>query len=186
VYAPHAPDSAGPCRNCLEAQFATNTMTQADGDLPNSSRTEEERRQSAHQPVAQRDVRRRLASTPQGEQLLLEQEILRDHRAHAAGAAQLRSHDGQVKQGEQELLHARDSVGQTSGARNVGSPWIQRENWQFETHPRKLDPEQAVGCGQNQARSARAFQHQELVPQCEHLEVQRRALANQRTYRMQD
>ena len=27
-----------------------------------------------------------------------------------------RGHDGQVKQGEQEGLHARDSVGQTSGA----------------------------------------------------------------------
>jgi hypothetical protein len=48
--------------------------------------------------------------------LLLEQEILRDHRSHATGATQLRGHDGQVKQCEQEVLHARDSVGQTSGA----------------------------------------------------------------------
>ena len=46
---------------------------------------------------------------------------------------------------------------------------------------REPDPEQAVGYGQ--ARSARTFQHQELVPQCEHVEVQRRACANQRTYR---
>ena len=30
--------------------------------------------------------------------------------------AQRRGHDGQVKQSEQEVLHARDSVGQTSGA----------------------------------------------------------------------
>src|SRR5438132_13822183 len=37
------------------------------------------------------------------------------------GATQLRGHDGQVKQGEQEFLHARDSVGQTSGATQVAS-----------------------------------------------------------------
>ena len=48
--------------------------------------------------------------------MLLEQEILRDHRSHATGATQLRGHDGQVQQGEQEVLHARVSVGQTSGA----------------------------------------------------------------------
>jgi hypothetical protein len=43
-------------------------------------------------------------------------EILRDHRSHATGATQLRGHDGQVKEGEQKVRHARDSVGQTSGA----------------------------------------------------------------------
>ena len=48
--------------------------------------------------------------------MLLEQEILRDHRSHATGATQLRGHDGQVKQGEQKVRHARDSVGQTTGA----------------------------------------------------------------------
>ena len=32
------------------------------------------------------------------------------------GPAELRGCDGQVKQGEQEILHARDSVGQNSGA----------------------------------------------------------------------
>ena len=52
----------------------------------------------------------------QDDQLLLEQKILRDHRSHATGATQRRGHDGQVKQGEQEVLHARDTVGQTSGA----------------------------------------------------------------------
>ena len=52
----------------------------------------------------------------QDDQLLLEQKILRDHRSHATGATQRRGHDGQVKQGEKEVLHARDSVGQTSGA----------------------------------------------------------------------
>ena len=61
-------------------------------------------------------VRRPPARTAQDEQLLLEQKILRNHRAHATGATQRRGHDGPVKQGEQEVLHARDSVGQTSGA----------------------------------------------------------------------
>ena len=58
----------------------------------------------------------RRRSTAQDNQLLLEQEILRDHRSHATGATQLRDHDGQVKQGQQEVPHTRDSVGQTSGA----------------------------------------------------------------------
>ena len=35
-------------------------------------------------------------------------------------ATQRRGHDGQVKQGEQEILHARDRVGQTSGATQRG------------------------------------------------------------------
>ena len=48
-------------------------------------------------------------------QLLLEQEILSDDGSHA-GSAELRGCDGQVKQGEQEILHARNSVGQNSGA----------------------------------------------------------------------
>lgn len=46
--------------------------------------------QSADQPVAQRQVRRSLASTAQDDQLLLEQEILRDHRSRPTGATQLR------------------------------------------------------------------------------------------------
>ena len=78
----------------------------ADGDLSDSSWTEEERPQSADQPVAQREVRRPLASTAQNDQLLLEQEIVRDRRSHATGATQLRGHDSQVKEGEQEVLHA--------------------------------------------------------------------------------
>ena len=105
-----------------------------DGDLSDASWTEEERPESAEQPVAQRQVRRPLASTAQDDQLLLEQEILRDHRSHATGATQLRGHDGQVKQGEQEVLHARDSVGQTSGAtQRCLNPGFSRE-LQFETH----------------------------------------------------
>ena len=85
-------------------------------DLPDSPWTEEERRQSAHQPVAQREVRRSLATTTKNDQLLLEHEILGDHGAHATGATQLRSHNGEVQQGDQEVLHARVSVGQTPGA----------------------------------------------------------------------
>jgi len=53
--------------------------------------------ESAEQPVAQRQVRRPVASTAQDDQLLLEQEILRDHRSHATRAAQLRGHDSQVQ-----------------------------------------------------------------------------------------
>ena len=58
----------------------------------------------------------RWRATAQDDQLLLEQEILRHHRSHATGATELRGHDGQVKQGEQEVPHVRVSVGQTSGA----------------------------------------------------------------------
>jgi hypothetical protein len=79
---------------------------QADGDLPDSPWADEERRQSANQPVAQREVRRPLATTTKNDQLLLEHEILGDHRSHATGATQLRGRDGEVEQGEQELLHA--------------------------------------------------------------------------------
>ena len=48
---------------------------------------------------------RTLARTAQHDQLLLEQEILSDDGSHAAGSAELRGCDGQVKQGEQEILH---------------------------------------------------------------------------------
>jgi hypothetical protein len=48
--------------------------------------------------------------------LLLEQEILRHHRSHATAANQLRGHDGQVQQSDQEVFRARVSVGQTPGA----------------------------------------------------------------------
>ena len=107
---------------------------EGDGDLSDSSWTEEERPESAQQPVAQRQVRRPLATTTKNDQLLLEHEILRDHRSHATGATQLRGHDGEVQQGEQEVLHARVSVGQTPGATQRCPIRNQRENWQFETH----------------------------------------------------
>ena len=81
-----------------------------DGDLSEASGTKEERPDSAEQPVAQRQIGCPLPSTAQDDQLLLEYEILRDHRSHATSATQLRGHDGQVKQGEQDVLHARDSL----------------------------------------------------------------------------
>ena len=88
----------------------------SDGDLANPSRTQKKRPESAEEPIAHSEVRRTLARTAQHDQLLLEQEILSDDGSHAAGSAELRGCDGQVKQGEQEILHARDSVGQNSGA----------------------------------------------------------------------
>jgi hypothetical protein len=47
-----------------------------------------------------------MASTLEHDQLLLEQEIFRDHRSHTTGATQLRDQDGQLKEGQQEALHA--------------------------------------------------------------------------------
>ena len=88
----------------------------ADGDLSDSSWAEEECPEAEQQPVTRCQVWRPLARTAQDDQLLLEQKILHDHRSHATGATQRRGHDGPVKQGEQEGLHARDSVGPTSGA----------------------------------------------------------------------
>ena len=85
----------------------------ANGDLSDSFRTEEKRPEPAEQPVPGRQVRRTLASTTQDDQLLLEQEILRDHRSHATGARRLCDHDSEVEQREQEVLHAGVSVDQT-------------------------------------------------------------------------
>jgi hypothetical protein len=88
----------------------------ADGDLSDSSWTEEERPESTEQSVPQGQVRRLLASPAQDDQFALEQQILCGsplprHQGHTT-----RGHDGQVKQGDQEVLYTRDSVGQTSGA----------------------------------------------------------------------
>ena len=89
---------------------------ESDGNPSDASWTEEERPESAQQPVAPPQVRRPLASTAQHDQLLLEQEILRDHRSHATGATELGGLDGQVQQGEQDIPHARVSVGRTPAA----------------------------------------------------------------------
>ena len=79
---------------------------ESDGELSNPAWIEEERPESATQPFAQRQVGRPPTSTAQDDQLLLGHEILCDHRSPATGATQLRGHDRQVKQGEQEVLHA--------------------------------------------------------------------------------
>src|SRR6266446_4805653 len=88
---------------------------EGDGSLSDTSCTEEDRPESAQQPVARRQVRRPLASTAQDDQLLLEEEILRHHRSHATRATELCGHDGQVQQGEQEVSHVRLSVSRTWG-----------------------------------------------------------------------
>ena len=71
----------------------------AEGDrgLSDASRTEEERPESAQQPVALVKGSARTASTTQDDELLLQQQILRDHRPDAAGPTQLRGHDGEVQ-----------------------------------------------------------------------------------------
>jgi hypothetical protein len=39
--------------------------------------------------------------------LLLEQEVLGHHRSYTTGATDLRGHNGEVEQGEQEVPHLR-------------------------------------------------------------------------------
>ena len=85
----------------------------ANGELANSSWTDEERPESAEQPVAQRQVWRSLVSTAQDDQLLLEQEILHDHRSHAPGTTPLRGRHSLVQQREQEF--GRSGVGLRAG-----------------------------------------------------------------------
>jgi hypothetical protein len=74
-----------------------------------------EQPESTKQPVAERQVRRSLATTTKNDQLLLEQKILCDYRSHATGATELRGHSGEVQQSEQEVFHARVRVGQRPG-----------------------------------------------------------------------
>jgi hypothetical protein len=50
--------------------------TDADGDLPDSPWTEEERPQSANQPVAQREVRRPLVTTTKNDFVIRKGETL--------------------------------------------------------------------------------------------------------------
>jgi hypothetical protein len=45
-----------------------------------------------------------MTSAPQDDQLLLEQEILRDHRAYTTGATEPRGHDGEVQQRGRRFL----------------------------------------------------------------------------------
>ena len=79
---------------------------EGDGDPSDACRTEEQRPESAEQSVAKRQVRRSMAGTAKDDRLLLEQEILGDDRSHATRSTQPRGQDGQVKQGQQNVLHA--------------------------------------------------------------------------------
>ena len=76
---------------------------ESDDERSNPAWIEEERPESAQQPVAQRQVGRPPASAAQDDQLLREQEILRDHRSHASGTTPPRGHDDQVQQDEEEI-----------------------------------------------------------------------------------
>src|SRR4029077_12035127 len=86
-----------------------------DGDLSDASGTEEERTESAEETVGQRQSGPP-ATTTQNDELLLERKILCDHRSHATRTTELRGHDDEMQQREQEVVHARVSVGQTPGA----------------------------------------------------------------------
>jgi hypothetical protein len=55
---------------------------------------------------------------------LLEQEVLRYHRSYATGATELHSHDGEVKQGEQEVPHCGSAYDRRRAPRNVAESWI--------------------------------------------------------------
>ena len=92
---------------------------QADGDLADPSWTQKQRQEAEEQPIADAEIRRALPRPTQDDELLLEKKILADDRPHAAGAAELRGRDRQVEQREEEMLHARDSLGQNSTPRNI-------------------------------------------------------------------
>ena len=59
-----------------------------DGDLSDASRVEEERPNPTEEPVTQRQAGRPPATTTKHDELVLQQEILRDHRAYATGATE--------------------------------------------------------------------------------------------------
>jgi len=107
---------------------------ESDRDGSDASGIEEQRPESAQHPVDPRQVRRAPAATAQDNQLVLEQQILRDHRAHATAVTQLSGHHGQVQQPEQDVVHARVSVGQISGAAQRARSLDRGHNYQFETH----------------------------------------------------
>jgi len=99
-----------------------------DGDVSDTPRIEEQRPESAQQPVAPPQVRRTLAATAQDDQLLLEQQILRHHRAYATGTTELGCHDSKMQQREQDILHSRFSVRQVfSVVQRCGRPNSARE-----------------------------------------------------------
>jgi hypothetical protein len=106
-----------------------------DGDLVDASGAEEQRPESANEPVAPRQAGCPPATTPKDDELLLEHEILGHHRSHATVATQLRGHDGEVEQDEQEVLHARVRIGQRpSATQRCPIREIRARIGRFETH----------------------------------------------------
>jgi CheY-like chemotaxis protein len=87
-----------------------------DREFVNTPWIDEEGRESAAESVSGREVGCPPATTTQHDQLLLEHEILGDHRADATGATERGGRDGQVQQDEQQVPHARVSVGRESAA----------------------------------------------------------------------
>ena len=87
-----------------------------------------------------------------------------NHRSHATGATQRRGHDGPVKQGQQEVLHARDSVGQTSGdtQRDLNPRFSERMGNSRRTGAGRLCAEQnfarsaALGCRKVPSRASKS------------------------------
>jgi hypothetical protein len=84
------------------ASFRMRLVLRNSEPIPNSSRS--------------RQIRRPTTRATQNDQLLLEQEILRDDRPHATVTRQSRDHDDQVQQRDQDTCHVRVSVGQPSAA----------------------------------------------------------------------
>jgi hypothetical protein len=89
---------------------------ECDGELPNAAWPEEQRPDSQQQSIAARQIWRPTTGPTKNDQLLLEQEILRDDRPHATATRDSRDRDGQVQQRDQDTRHVRVSVGQASAA----------------------------------------------------------------------
>jgi hypothetical protein len=87
-----------------------------DRDLSDTSLIEEERPESAEQPVAQGQVRRPLASTAQDDQLLLEQEILAITARTPPGPQSFAVMTAKWSRASSRSFMREASVGQTSGA----------------------------------------------------------------------
>ena len=99
------------------------------GSVPDTGRSTRVR--TTH---ARRQIRRTLPRTTEHDELLPEQEILRDDRAHSAGATELCGRDEEVEQGDHNSRHTRASVGHTAGKAQPRSGPDSQENWEFETH----------------------------------------------------
>jgi hypothetical protein len=77
-------------------------------------------------------------------QLLLQKEMLGDYRSHAAAATQPGGQDGELEQGDQQVLHPSVSVGRMLGATQRCLSANHCENSHSETY-RELDEVPTVG-----------------------------------------